>query len=130
MRNQCPLFGTPTSQRTNKSINNYTLYELAEARIAGAHRPKATHILKQIVSAITMQFDFRNKVMDNVALQKILVNKVMSFGVTVDVSLLVVNLEANMEHAQSHEWGHEFRVSGQAIRKKYPDYSRKHDRTL
>jgi hypothetical protein len=96
----------------NKSIDNYTLYELAEARIAGAHRPKATHILKQIVSAITMQFDFRKKVMDNVALQKILVNKATAFGVTVHVSLLVINLEANMEYAQSHEWGREFRVSG------------------
>jgi hypothetical protein len=35
-----------------------------------------------------------------------------------------------MEYAQSHEWGHEFRVSGQAIRKKYPDYSHKHDQVL
>ena len=111
----------------HKSIDDYTLYELAEARIAGAHRPKATHILKQIVSAITMQFDFRKKVMDNVALQKILVNKATTFGVTVHVSLLVINLEANMEYAQSHEWGREFRVSGQAIRKKYPDYTYKHD---
>ena len=85
----------------HKSIDDYTLYELAEARIAGAHRPKATHILKQIVSAITMPFDFRKKVMDNVALQKILVNKAMTFGVTVHVSLLVINLEANMEYAQS-----------------------------
>jgi hypothetical protein len=59
----------------HKSIDNYMLYKLAEARIAGAHHLKATHILKQIVSAITMQFDFRKKVMDNVALQKILVNK-------------------------------------------------------
>ena len=81
----------------NKSINDYTLYELADARIAGAHRPKATHVLKQIVSAITMQFDFRKKVMDYVALQKIIANKVTAFGVTVDVSLLVLNLEANME---------------------------------
>jgi hypothetical protein len=111
----------------HKSIDDYTLYELAEARIAGAHRPKATHILKQIVSAITMQFDFRKKVMDNVALQKILVNKATAFGVTVHVSLLVINLKANMEYAQSHEWGREFRVSGQAIRKKYPDYTYKHD---
>ena len=30
----------------NKSIDNYTLYKLAEAHIAGAHHPKATHILK------------------------------------------------------------------------------------
>ena len=113
----------------HKSIDDYTLYELAEARIAGAHRPKATHILKQIVSAITMPFDFRKKVMDNVALQKILVNKATTFGVNVHVSLLVINLEANMEYAQSHEWGREFRVSGQAIRKKYPDYTYKHDQT-
>ena len=113
----------------HKSIDDYTLCELAEARIAGAHRPKATHILKQIVNAITMQFDFRKKVMDNVALQKILVNKATTFGVTFHVSLLVINLEANMEYAQSHEWGREFRVSGQAIRKKYPDYTYKHDQT-
>ena len=81
------------------------------------------------MNAITMQFDFRKKVMDNVALQKILVNNTMSFGVTLDVSLLVVNLKAKMEHAQSHEWGRKFRVSGQAICKKYPDYSHKHDQT-
>ena len=53
----------------------------------------------------------------------------MAFGVTVDVSLLIVNLKANMEYAQSHKWGRKFRVSGQAIRKKYPDYSHKHDQT-
>ena len=103
----------------NTSIDNYTLYKLADARIAGAHRPKATHILKQIVSAITMQFDFRKKVMDNVALQKIMVNKATAFGMTGDVSLLVVNLEANMEYAQSHKWGCKFRVSSQAIRKRH-----------
>jgi len=86
-------------------------------------------ILKQIVTTTTMQFDFRKKVMDNVALQKIMINKAMAFRVTVDVSLLVVNLEANMEYAQSHEWGREFRVSGLAIRNKYPDYSHSHDQT-
>jgi hypothetical protein len=102
----------------HKCNDDYTLYKLAEARIAGAHRPKATHILKQIVSAITMQFDFCKKVMDNVVLQKILVNKTTTFGVTVQVSLLVINLKANMENTQSHEWGREFRVSGHTIRKK------------
>ena len=76
-----------------------------------------------------MQFDFRKKVMDNVAPHKILVNKATTFGVTVHVSFLVINLEANMEYAQSHKWGREFIVSGQAIRKKYPDYTYKHDQT-
>ena len=95
----------------------------------GAHRSKAMHVLKQIVSAITMQFNFCKKVMDNVALQKIMVNKAKPFSVTVDVSLLVVNLEANMEYAQSHKWGCEFRVSRQAIRKKHSDYSHSHDQT-
>ena len=34
-----------------------------------------------------------------------------------------------MEYAQSHDWGRKFRVSGQAIRNKYPEYSHKHDLT-
>ena len=51
------------------------------------------------MSAITIQFDFRKKVLDNVALQEIMVNKASAFGVTVDVSLLIVNLKANMEYA-------------------------------
>ncbi len=63
-------------------------------------------------------------------MQKILVNKATAFKVTVHVSLLFINLEANMEYAQSHKWGHEFRVSGQAIRKKYPDYMYKHNQML
>ena len=70
-----------------------------------------------------------SKVMGNVALQKILVNKAMAFGVTIDVSLLIMNLKANMEYTQSHEWGRKFRVSGQAIRKKFTN-SHKHDQTL
>ena len=37
-----------------------------------------------------------------------------------------MNLEANMEYAHSHVWWHKFRVSGQAIRKKYPNYSHNH----
>ena len=72
------------ANRQHKSINDYTLYELAAACIMGAHHPKATHVLKQIVSAITMQFDFRKKVMDNVALQKTLVNTAMAFGLTIN----------------------------------------------
>jgi len=67
--------------------------------------------------------------MDNVVLQKILVNKATAFEVTVHVYLLVINLKANMEYALSHEWGREFRVSGQAISKKYPGYTYKHDQT-
>jgi hypothetical protein len=58
--------------------------------------------------------------MENVALQKILVKKAQSFGIVIDVSLLVPNLKANMEYAQSFDWGREFRVSGQAVRKNTP----------
>ena len=58
-----------------------------------------------------------------------MVNKAQTFGVTIDVSLLVINLKANMEYAQSHKWGREFRISGQAVRQKYPDYAHKHNQT-
>jgi hypothetical protein len=110
-----------------RSIDDYTLHDLTQALIAGANRPKAKHVLSQTIEAINMPFDFRKKIMENVALQKILVTKAQSFGIVIDVSLLVLNLEANMEYAQSFDWGREFRICGQAIRKKYPDYSHKHD---
>jgi hypothetical protein len=109
------------------SIDDYTLYGLTQALIARANRPKAKHVLTQTLEAINMPFDFRKKIMENVALQKILITKAQSFGIVIDVSLLVLNLEANMEYAQSFDWGREFSVSGQAVRKKYPDYSHKHD---
>lgn len=112
-----------------KSIDEFTLYQLTEALIAGANRPKAKHVLQQVVSAITMPFDFRKKITDNVAVQKVMITKAQSFGVDISVSLLAINLEANMEYAQSHEWGREFRICGQAVRKKYPDYTHKHDQT-
>ena len=32
-----------------------------------------------------------------------------------------------MEYAQNNKWGREFRVSGRVIRKKYPDYTYKHN---
>jgi hypothetical protein len=111
-----------------KSVDEYTLHDLTTALIAGASRPKATNVLQQALAAINiMPFDFRKKVVENVALRKILVTKVQAFGLTIDVSLLVLNLEKNMEYAQSHEWGSEFRVRGQAVCKKYPYYSHKHD---
>ena len=101
-----------------------------DARITGVDRPKAAHILKQIVSTITMQFDSQKKAIDNMALQKIMVNKAKAFDLTVGVSLLIVNLKANMEYTKSHKWGRECRVGNQAIHKKYPDYSHNHDQTL
>jgi hypothetical protein len=94
------------------SIDDYSLHDLMQALIAGANRPKAKHVLTQALKAINMPFDFRKKIMENVALQKILVKKAQSFGIVIDVSLLVPNLKANMEYAQSSDWGREFRVSG------------------
>ena len=48
-----------------------------------------------------MQFDFRKKVMDNVALQKIMINKTTAFRVTVDavLSQSLIGLRAAMSLA-------------------------------
>jgi hypothetical protein len=45
-------------------------------------------------------------------------------------SLWYYNKLTDKTRASSHKWGREFRVSGQAIRKKYPDYTYKHNQTL
>ena len=65
---------------------------------------------------------------ENIAAQKVLINKATSFGLTIHASLLAANLLCNMEYAEGEDWGREFRPCMQAVRKKY-DYNHKHDQS-
>jgi hypothetical protein len=87
------------------------LYKLAAARIAVVHRPEAMQVLKNCERdhhAIRLPQDGDGQRYS----PEIIVTKAMAFGVTIDMSILDVNLKANMEYAQSHEGGHKFKVSG------------------
>ena len=111
-----------------KGIDDISLYKLKELVITGANRTKSIEILKHATQAITFNFDFRKKVAENIARQKVLINKATSFGLTIDASLLATNLLRNMEYAEGENWGREFRPCMQAVRKKY-DYNYQHDAT-
>ena len=109
-----------------KGIDSISLHKLKELVIAGANRTRSVEILTLSTQAIAFNFDFRKKVAENIAAQKVLINKATSFGLTIHASLLAINLLRNMEYAESEDWGREFRPCMQAVRKKY-DYNHQHD---
>lgn len=109
-----------------RNIDSISLHTLKELVIAGANRTKSVEILSLATQAIAFNFDFRKKIAENIAAQKVIINKATSFGLTIHASLLAINLLRNMEQAENEDWGREFRPCMQAVRKKY-DYNHKHD---
>ena len=110
---------------SNKGIDEYKISDLTDAIISGANRPKAPDVLKQLIEAINMPFDFRKKVSTNVELLKANAAKVQSYGIKIDPAIQVLTIFANMDKAVQHEWGREFRPALQTLRTKYP-YNYKH----
>jgi hypothetical protein len=109
-----------------KGIDDYLLSDLTKLIISGANRPKANDVLKQLVTALTMPFDHRKKVATNVEILKSKAARVQAYGITIDTPMIVLIIFANIELAQQHEWGREFRPAMQSIRAAFP-YSHKHD---
>jgi hypothetical protein len=109
-----------------KSVDEYNLYDLKEAIISGANRPKAPDVLAQLIAAIAMPYDFRKKIATNFEAQKAKASKVQSYGIAITTSMLVLAILANIEAAQKEDWGREFQPAMQAIPKKY-NYNYVHD---
>jgi hypothetical protein len=113
-----------------KSVDEYNLYELKEAIISGANRPKAPDVLTQLIAAIAMPYDFRKKIATNFEAQKAKASKVQSYGIAITTPMLVLAILANVEAAQKEDWGCEFQPAMQAIRKKYNYNYVHHDASL
>ena len=109
-----------------KSIDDFTLYQLQQAVIAGADRPNTPDVLKQLLACINFVFDFRKKVSHNVEMLNAMAAKLQAYGIVVDAATRVLTISANVENAMQHEWGRELRPAMQAIRKKYA-YNHRHD---
>jgi hypothetical protein len=109
-----------------KGIDDYLLSDLTKLIISEANRPKANDVLKQLVNALTMPFDHHKKVATNVKIFKSKAAQVQAYGITIDTPIIMLIIFANIEQAQQHEWGREFRPAMQSIRAAFP-YSHKHD---
>jgi hypothetical protein len=74
-------------------------------------------------------YDFRKKVAVNFESQQAVAAKVGSYGITIGIDMMVLTLMTNMDMAEQQEWGREFRMAMQSIRKKYL-YHHVHDDAL
>ena len=110
----------------NKSVDEYTLYEVLQAAIQGAICPTMTEILSQKVAVINHKFDFRKTVATNMEILRAKVNRVTSYGITHDETEITLTLLANIDYATHHDWGRELRPAMQEIRKRYK-YNHTHD---
>ena len=81
-----------------------------------------------LTSVIAHQFDFQKKINYNVEFLKSKAARLASYGVTIDDTHLVLITLANIEVAAHEDYGSEFRIAMQAIRRKY-DFNVKHDAT-
>jgi hypothetical protein len=73
-----------------------------------------------------MPFDHRKKVATNFEILKSKAARVQAYGITIDTPMIVLIIFANIEQAQQHKWGREFRPAMQSIGVAFP-YSHKHD---
>ena len=109
-----------------KSINEWTVEDLLEAIRQGADRPTTTDVHAQVNRLINFSFNFQHKIQHNYDNMHATAGKLKSVGIVLEPSLLGLLLIHQVELAQKHEWGRDFRTAMQTIRKKYP-YNHVHD---
>lgn len=111
-----------------KSVNEWVVEELLDAIRQGADRPTTAEIHNQLGTLFNFSFNFQQKVQQNYDTMNANAGKLKSVGIQLNPSILGFLLLHNVERAQRHEWGRDFRTSIQTIRKKYP-YNHIHDAT-
>ena len=111
-----------------KSVNDWQVEQLLEAVRQGADRPTTTDVHAQLRRVIDFTFNFQHKVQQNYDNLHANAGKLKAVGITIEPSLLGFILIHQIELAQKHEWGRDFRTAIQTIRKTYP-YNTVHDST-
>jgi hypothetical protein len=102
----------------HKSIDDYTLFAVMAAAINGANRPSTTGVLEQLLEVINHTFDFQKKVSVNMELMQLNAARMATYGIAISIPQLTLTLIANIENATKTEYGREFQLAMQAIRKK------------
>ena len=111
-----------------KSIDDYEFVELVNAAIQGADRPPTSDILTKLTAIISFVFDFRKKCAANVELLRAKAALLLTYGIVIDDSQLMLIIMANIEEAIRHDYGREFRQTIHDHRREHA-YDKKHTAT-
>jgi len=109
-----------------KGIDDYHLYDVVQVCIQGADRPATGDILSHLLNIISTRFDFRKKITNNVEALRAKTARLHTYGVNMDETQIALIILANVEAAATQDYGEEFKISLQTIRRRY-NYSHVHD---
>lgn len=109
-----------------KGIDEYHLFDVVQTCIQGADRPATGDILAHLVAVISTRFDFRKKIINNVEALRAKTARLRTYGINMDDTQIALIIIANVEAAATHEYGEEFKIALQTIRRRY-NYSHVHD---
>jgi hypothetical protein len=82
-----------------KGVDDYQLYDVIEAVLAGAIRPNMPNVLQQVVETINYTFDMRKKISTNMETLRAKANRIVAYGINHDESFLALTLLANVDAA-------------------------------
>jgi hypothetical protein len=112
-----PILRTPDGDE--KGIDEFTLHELMQAVKDATDRPQASAILASIREATLYKFNFRQKINTNVEQLNRRLKELAAHGTPLTPAHIALIVMANIEHAEKHPYGRDFRPALQAIRAKY-----------
>ena len=113
-----PILCTPEGDL--KDIDEFSIHELIQAVKDATDRPQASAILEEIREATRFAFNFRQKVITNVEQLNRRVKDLAAHGTPLTPAQIVLIVMANIEHAEKHPYGRDFRPALQKIRASYP----------
>ena len=109
-----------------KSVDEYELYELVNAVMQNADRPRIRDVHKLLLAAISFNFNFQHRVSDNVAVLRARISRLGSYGITVHDDMLATIILAQVDKAANESWGREIETAVAKLRLRY-GYERVHD---
>jgi hypothetical protein len=72
----------------NKSIDDFTLFEVMKSAINGADQPSTNNVMEQLLEVINHSFDFRKKISVNMELMKSNTAQMSTYGIIIDISAM------------------------------------------
>ena len=114
-----PVLRTPDGSDF-KTVDEFEIFELINAVMNGADRPRPIDILAQYTAVLQFQFVWQDKVRRNAEVLSTRAGRLSAFGLTIDAAQRATVILANLDRAAGEEWGSDFRPVVQKIRAKYP----------
>ena len=116
-----------TSDGTDyKSVDEYELFQLINAVMQAADRPRVREVRQQMVDTLATKFNFQQRFLDNVAVLRAQIARLPAYGITINEDVVAAIILAEADKAARKLWGREIETAADKIRLRY-GYDHAHD---